>query len=158
MNLGINAATPNYNCQRKNSPNFGMAVLVDKNALPVLKNQAMKLSNKAGKNGTTSAYENLWNQINESIDRQKDNPVNIILKKVFGRNAIQAVVVDSTAETAVKNKKFSQGIFSRSGNMKCLEQAEEHANKLNDANARISEFNLATKADYKAGANAAAAE
>ena len=31
MNLGINTpSVANYNCQRKNSPSFGMAVLVDK--------------------------------------------------------------------------------------------------------------------------------
>lgn len=155
MNLSINTATPNYNCQRKNSPNFGMAVLVDKKAIPVIKEQAMKLSSKAKKEGVASAYEKFWTNFNETVDRQNENPVNIIVKKIFGRKALKAVVVDSTAESAVKNTSFSQGILSKNGSLKFLEKAEAQADKLNNTNSRVADFNIAEKIDYKAGARQA---
>lgn len=162
MNLGINPAVTNYNCQRKNSPNFGMAVLVDKKAIPVIKEQAMKLSKDVKRNLLTEftpysspdplpAYDKFWKDFNDTISRQESNPVNIIVKKARGRKALSAVVVDSTAETAVKNKKFSQGLFSENGSLKFLSKAEKQANKLNDTNSKVNELKIATKNDYKPG-------
>lgn len=157
MNLGINTpSVANYNCQRKNSPSFGMAVLVDKKAIPVIKAQAMKLSDILAENAhptDVSDYTSFWNSLNATIERQKENPVNIIIKKIFGRNSVKAVVVDSEgAEKAVKNSSFNQGVFRNNGDLTFLYEAEAQANKLNDANSRIDKFVIAEKSDYKPGA------
>jgi uncharacterized protein YkvS len=143
MNLSCVNNSSNY---QKNQ-SFGMAVKVDKKAIPVIKEQALKL--KDGQKAQN--YSEFWDNLKGTIERQKDNPVNIIIKKVMGRKALSGVVVDSTAETAVKNKSFSQGLFSKNGSLEFLKKSEDYANKLNQTNGFVSEFEVASKADYKAG-------
>jgi len=146
MNLGINQA------QNYSSPNFGMAVKVDKKAMGVIKSQSMRLSEKSKKNGMDSPYGEFWNHFNSVVEHEEANPVNIIIKKVFGRNKLKAVVVDSNAETAVKNQKFSQGLFSRNGSLNFLDDSAACANKINNDNHRLEQLTTATKADLKPGA------
>lgn len=158
MNLCVNTpSVANYNCQRKNSPSFGMAVLVDKKAIPVIKAQAMKLSDVLAENAhptDVSDYAAFWNAFDAAVERQKENPVNIIIKKIFGRDSVKAVVVDSVgAEKAVKNSAFKQGVFRKNGDLNFLYEAEAQANKLNDANSKIDKFVIAEKSDYKPGAS-----
>ena len=66
----------------------------------------MKLSDILAENAhptDVSDYTSFWNSLNSTIERQKENPVNIIIKKIFGRNSVKAVVVDS--EGAEKSSK-----------------------------------------------------
>ena len=155
MNLSIGQASYNdMNCQRKNNPNFKMAVKIDPSAMKVMKNQTLKLSSKAPKkNPAGSAYEKFWTKLNDSISRQEENPVNIIIRKTKMRNGLTAEVVDSQAATAVKNQKYSQSLLSKNGSLKFLDKAEKTANKINDTNIRLGKLTEATKNDYKAGYN-----
>ncbi|MBR3889006.1 hypothetical protein IKJ53_00680 [bacterium] len=52
---------------------------------------------------------------------------------------------------AVKNKSFSQGLFSKNGSLKFTKRAEAEANKLNEANTRIAELPKAAAKDFYAG-------
>ena len=152
MNLGI---TPVNYGMKNNNPNFGMAVKFDKKALPIVKEQALSLSQKHVA-GEQTAYKSFWNKLNDIIAGQKDNPNNIIIRKTKMRNGLTAEVVDASAENAVKNSKFSQGLFNRKGNLEFLERAEAQANKLQDVNTSIKEFDIANKLDYSAKAKAKA--
>lgn len=151
MNLGI---TPMNYGMKNNNPNFGMAVKFDKKALPIIKEQALKLSNKHVP-GELTNYESFWSKLNEIIASQKENPNNIIVRKTKLRNRLTAEVVDASAENAVKNSKFSQGLFEK-GDLTFLKKAESQANKMQDVNNNIKEFDLATKLDYSAKAKAKA--
>lgn len=146
MNLGINSSMNNYNainCKRNANPSFGMAVKVDGPATKVIKEQVLKMDAKKA--------EGFWEKFQALIDRQAENPVNIIVRKCKNRNALAAEVVDSQANNAVKNKSFSQGLFSKNGSLKFTKRAEAEANKLNEANVRIAELPKAAEKDFYAG-------
>ena len=128
MNIGINN---NVN----NRPSFGMAVLFDETALPVMKKQAMKLGKKD--------YNNFWEKINYAIDRQAYNPTNIIVRKAAHRDALVAEVVDVNADTAIKNYVTAQGLIHRNGSLKFLHRAETQADKINDTNAKTGDYRSA---------------
>ena len=142
MNLGINSSINNYNainCKRNANPSFGMAVKVDGPATKVIKEQVLKMKAKKA--------ERFWEKFQALIN----NPVNIIVRKCKNRNALAAEVVDSQANNAVKNKSFSQGLFSKNGSLKFTKRAEAEANKLNEANTRIAELPKAAAKDFYAG-------
>lgn len=136
MNIGIN----NVN----NRPNFGMAVLFDETALPVMKKQAMKMSQKG--------YEKFWAKVDEAVDRQLGNPTNIIVRKAKHRDALVAEVVDSDANTAIKNYVTAQGLIHRNGSLRFLNRAESKANKISDSNIKINRLNRADASHYRPGA------
>lgn len=138
MNIGIN----NVN----NRPNFGMAVLFDETALPVMKKQAMKLSQKG--------YEKFWANIDGAVDRQMGNRTNIIVRKANHRDALVAEIVDENADTAIKNYVTAQGLIHRNGSLKFLDRAESKANKISDSNSRIQRLDLAEERHYYPGATA----
>ncbi len=153
MNLSINSVTPNYNaknCQRKNNPNFCMAIKFTESGMKEVKRQAMKLSDVA-KDGNVSPYGQYWQHIKTAIAEEAQNPENIIVDKKFGMHRLTATVVDSDAETAVKNTKFSQGLFRKNGDLKFLNESREGVRKLHDSNANIEDFEIAEKADFKPG-------
>lgn len=153
MNLSINQSNCNdISCQRKNSPNFKMAVKIDSNAMKIIKNQTLKLNNKA-KDGNVcnTAYGRFWTKLNNTISRQQENPVNIIIRKNKMRNGLTAEVVDSEALSAVKNQKHSQPLFCKNGDLNFLDKAEKTADKINETNIRLGELTKAVKKDYRAG-------
>ncbi len=115
-----------------NRPSFGMAVLFADSAKPVMKEQAAKLSKKG--------YAKFWETINGAVERQAENPNNIIVRKAKRRNALAAEVVDADSATAMKNYVTAQGLLSRNGSLKFLQKAEVRADKLNDLNSKISEL------------------
>jgi hypothetical protein len=130
-------------CKRRCNPNFGMAVKVDPSANKVIKNQVLKM-----KPETASTF---WENLNGFIDRQKDNLNNIVIRKTNHRNALAAEVVDAEVETAVKNKVYAQGIFSKNGSLKFMEKAEEKANNLKEVNEKVAKLPEATKNDFYSG-------
>lgn len=137
MNIGINN---NVN----NRPSFGMAVLFDETALPVMKKQAMKLSKKG--------YEKFWAGIDGAVDRQAGNPTNIIVRKANHRDVLVAEVVDGNADTAIKNYVTAQGLIHRNGSLKFLNRAEAKANKVNDSNMKIDKLDIAEERHFYPGA------
>lgn len=146
MNLGINSVSNNYssmNCQRKNSPSFGMAMKVDKSAEKIIKDQVLSLKPKKA--------EAFWAKLEELKSSSESNPVNWIIRKCNRRNALAAEVVDSNAETAVKNKVFSQPLMFKDGKLGFAEKAAAEAEKLNDANLKIQALPKSTEADFFAG-------
>ena len=155
MNLSINSVTPNYNaknCQRKNNPNFGMAIKFTESGMKEVKRQAMKLSDVAKDGyGNASPYAQYWQTIKNAIREEAQNLENIIVDKKFGMHRLTATVVDADAETAVKNTKFSQGLFRKNGDLKFLDESRAGVRKLHDSNANIEEFEIAEKADFKPG-------
>lgn len=152
MNLSISPM--NYG-MKNNTQNFGMAVKFDKKALPILKEQVLSLSQKQIP-GADTKHQSFWNKLNDIIERQANNENNIIVRKTKFRNSLTAEVVDASTEHAVKNSKFSQGIFTSKGDLGFLEKAEVQANKLENVNSRIEEFDIANKLDYSAKAKAKA--
>ena len=146
MNLSINSSMNNYNainCKRNANPTFGMAVKVDGTATKVIKEQVLKMNSKKA--------EGFWGKFQALIDRQAENPVNIIIRKCKNRNALAAEVVDSQANNAVKNTTFTQGLLSRNGSLNFTKKAELQANKLNEANVKIAELPKAVEKDFFAG-------
>lgn len=136
MNIGINNAN--------NRPSFGMAVLFDESALPVMKKQAMKLSQKG--------YEKFWTKIDAAVDRQAGNPTNIIVRKTAHRDALAAEVVDGNADTAIKNYVTAQGLIHRNGSLKFLDRAETKANKISDTNVKLEKLDIAEERHFYPGA------
>ncbi|MCR5265383.1 MAG: hypothetical protein K6E29_02165 [Cyanobacteria bacterium RUI128] len=112
-----------------NRPSFGMAVLFEKSATPVMKEQATKLSKKG--------YQKFWDGIESAINRQEANPNNIIVRKAKHRNALVAEVVDADTANAMKNYVTAQGLISRNGSLKFLNRAEKRANALDDLNRKV---------------------
>ena len=84
--LGINNSINNSN-YRNNSPKFGMAIKLDSSAVPVIKKQAAKMR-------SIEKY-NFLSLIRQNVERQVDNPVDIIIRKTKFRKALAAEVVDS---------------------------------------------------------------
>lgn len=146
MNLGINSVSNHYssmNCKRNNSPSFGMAMKVDKSAEKVIKEQVLALKPEKA--------EAFWTKLEELKTASESNPVNWIIRKCTKRNALAAEVVDSSAETAVKNRVFSQPIMFKDGSLNFAEKAKVEAEKINDANLKIDALPKADEADFFAG-------
>lgn len=121
--------------QKKSTPNFGMSVLLDKSAHAIIKKQVTELSPKKG--------ESFLKKISELVQNQKENPVNIIIRKANRRKALVAEIVDSPEGAnlgAKKNKIFSQGFFFKTGNTKFLKKAENEANNLNAINTKVKDL------------------
>lgn len=112
-----------------NRPSFGMAVLFENSATPVMKEQATKLSKKG--------YQKFWDGIQSAIERQENNPNNIHIRKAKHRKALVAEVVDADGATAMKNYVTAQRILSRNGSLKFLDRAEKRANALEDLNRKV---------------------
>ena len=94
MNVNFN---PNYQ-----SPNFGMAIKIDPNAKAILKKQTAGLSD--------SSFIKFWNSFDEAVERQAENPVDIIIRKCNHRKALAAEVVDNGSEP-LENTVYSQGFI-----------------------------------------------
>ena len=133
MNLSVNSVSPN-----PNTPNFGMAVKLDENAHRVIKKQVAKMS--------ASTADKFWNDLDAAVERQKDNPVNILIRKCNHRRALAAEVVDDR-ENALDNKVFAQGLFNPGG-LKFVDKAEEYANNVNKLNNKLSRYEKAIDTDY----------
>ncbi len=146
MNLGINSYSSNYNsmnCKRNNSPSFGMSMLVEKSAEKVIKDQVLSMKPKKA--------EAFWAKLEELKASSEKNPVNWIIRKCNRRDALAAEVVDSAADTAVKNRVHSQPILFKTGNLKFAEKAKAEADLINDTNLRIADLPKAKEADFYAG-------
>lgn len=133
-NLRGNPMNVNFN----NSPNFGMAIKLDKSAHLVLKKQAAGMSEKS--------YEKFWDTIDRAVKRQESNPVDILIRECKYRNALAAEVVDHSEEP-LKNTVFTQRLFFPKG-LKFLSKAEKRADKINDMNSRIETYPEAVREDY----------
>lgn len=128
MNIGF---TPNYQSMNINrTPNFGMAVVLEEKAVPVIKKELVKLSDQQ-----VSAF---WEKINNVRSRQASNPVDInITKNLFGK--IRAKVIDSS-NPAAKGITTKRRLFEGKGNLNFLDRAEHQANVLNKSNIELSEI------------------
>ncbi len=132
MNLGITPANQNINCKRNNSPKFGMAIKLDKSAHSIIKKQAVALSEKS--------RNNFFTKLRQAVERQENNPVNIIIRKTKHRNALAAEIVDSEIGKSmggIKNQVTSQPFIFKNGNLFFLNKAEIKANKLNETNNEV---------------------
>ncbi len=138
MNLSVNPMGQNFN--NRNSVNFGMAIKLDNDALPIIKEQASKLSK--------GAYEEFWKNFDAAVSRQQENPVNIIVRKCNNRRALAAEIVDKS-ENPLDNQVFTQG-FGKKG-LKFLDKAEVKADNINDMNQRLGKYDLAIDDDYNPG-------
>jgi len=128
MNIGF---TPNYQSMNINrTPNFGMAVVLEEKAVPVIKKELVKLSDQQ-----VNAF---WEKINNVRSRQASNPVDInITKNLFGK--IRAKVIDSS-NPAAKGITTKRRLFEGKGNLNFLDRAEHQANVLNKSNIELSEI------------------
>ena len=118
------------------------AVKLDPNAQPVIKRQVIKMS--IDKNCK------FWQKFDEIVQRQLENPVDIIVRQCNNRkNALAAEVVDHS-EDAIGNLVFTQGILCKKG-LKFLEQAEKKADIINDTNTKLTKYTPATDDDYFCG-------
>ncbi len=120
------------------STNFGMAIKIDPNAKAILKKQTADLS--------SSSFENFWKSFDEAIERQAENPVDIIIRKCNHRKALAAEVVDNGREP-LENTVYSQGFIFPS-KMKFINKAEKRADTLKDLNQRLDKYTEAVKDDY----------
>ncbi len=120
------------------STNFGMAIKIDPDAKAILKRQTSDLSQKA--------YDKFWKSFDEAVERQADNPVNILIRKCNNRQALAAEVVDSGNEP-LKNTVYTQGFFFPS-KLKYINKAEKKADTLNDLNERLGKYAEAVEDDY----------
>lgn len=128
---------------RGNQPNFGMAVLIDNSAKSVIKKQTMGLSPKR--------FDKFWNKLNEKIEQEKDNPVNTIVRKANHRDALVAEVVDSNADTAIKNYVTAQGLIHKKGSLKFLDRGTARAQRIKEANQNLEKMAAAEEKDFYAG-------
>ena len=132
--LGINNSINNSN-YRNNSPKFGMAIKLDSSAVPIIKKQAAKMR-------SIEKY-NFLSLIRQNVERQVDNPVDIIIRKTKFRKALAAEVVDSKFGQEMgklNNNIFTQPFRKKDGNLKFLDEATIHADKLNETNNRVREL------------------
>ena len=137
MELGLNT---NYNTRQS----FGMAVLIDKSAEPIIKKQTSKMSN--------AACEKFWDRLSGSINTQQQNKNNIIIRATKHRNALAAEVVDENADTALKNYVTAQGLIHKNGSLNFLERAESRANRLQETNKKLAGMDKAEERHYYPGA------
>lgn len=120
------------------STNFGMAIKIDPNAKAILKQQTADLS--------ANSFLKFWNSFDEAVERQADNPVDIIIRKCNHRKALAAEVVDNGNEP-LKNTVYSQGFIFPS-RLKFINRAEKRAETLNDLNQRLAKYTEAVDDDY----------
>lgn len=130
------------------STNFGMAIKLDPSAKTILKRQTSELSQKA--------YDKFWQSFDEAVERQADNPVDIIVRKCKNRNALAAEVVDNGDEP-LKNTVYSQGLIFPS-KMRFIQKAEKKADTLNELNTRLAKYTEAVEDDYFPAAEKQAGE
>ena len=133
MNLNVNSVS-----RGQTNPNFGMAVKLDSDAHSIIKKQVSKLSAKKA--------EKFWEDFDKIVEDQKDNLVNIIIRKCNNRQALAAEVVDNS-ESALENKVFTQGLFNPKG-LKFVKKAEEYADNINNLNTKLAKYEKAVDADY----------
>ena len=95
---------------------------------------------------SASTADKFWNDLDAAVERQKDNPVNILIRKCNHRRALAAEVVDDS-ENALDNKVFAQGLFNPGG-LKFVNKAEEYANNVNKLNNKLSRYEKAIDTDY----------
>ncbi len=120
------------------STSFGMAIKIDPNAKAILKKQTADLS--------VNKYLKFWDSFDEAVERQSENPVDIIIRKCNHRNALAAEVVDNGNEP-LKNTVYSQGFIFPS-RLKFINKAERRADTINDLNQRLSKYTEAVDDDY----------
>ena len=120
------------------SPNFGMAIKLDNNAHSIIKKQVAKLSSEKA--------DKFWQTLDAAVERQKENPVNVIIRKCKHRQALAAEVVDNS-ENALNNKVFSQKLFSPKG-LNFIDKAEKYADNVDKLNQKLGQYEKAIDADY----------
>ena len=120
----MNKISPIKINQNNNSPKFGMAIKMHENAIPVLKKQALKINPKS---------ENKFLEtLNGIIERQKENPIDIILRKNKKGNKLIAEI--STSKEKIQ---FSPSLFEKVKDLKYLLKAEKKADFLNKVNDEV---------------------
>lgn len=132
--MKLNSVSP----LRNYTPNFGMAVKIDKNAHAVIKRQLAGLSN--------DAVDSFWKELDAVTTRQAENPVNILLRKCNNRKALAAEVVDNSNEP-LDNRVFTQGLFRPKG-LKFMSKAETYADNVNSLNTKLAKYDEALDVDY----------
>ena len=127
MHLGINPIT-NSSAQYRNNPKFGMAIKLDKSAIPVLKEQFVAMSNKKD-------AETFISDIRKAVDFQKPNPVSIVIRAVEDApGKLGAEIVDSKFGKELGMLAKRTVIQSRIGDTEFINIACNCANALNIAN------------------------
>ena len=133
--LSINPAiNSNLNCTpKRNNPSFGMALKIDPSAAPIIKRQALALGNEGN---------SFFAEIQGVINTQKNNPVDIILRKAKYRNALAASIKDAEAAKKFGEAKIStsQPWIFKTGNLNFLHKAEKEADKLNQTNNKVKDL------------------
>ena len=89
---------------------------------------------------TETRKNNFFTKIQQAFERQKDNPVDIILRKAKHRKALAATIVDSEAAKGigqVNNITTSQPFVFKNGSLRFLNEAEKKANRLNQTNNQV---------------------
>lgn len=125
--------------------NFGMALYIEGSAHPVIKKQALKMSEKA--------YTEFWDKIRRIGDFQADNTdADIYVRKSKHRNALIAEVIDN-GENPLEKTKYSQPLLFKNGKLKFLIQAEETADKIKNMAWRLKKYALPDKAEDTAEAS-----
>lgn len=119
----------NYNTTQNTKPSFGMALKINESAIPVIKKQAFQLE--------TNARGNFLREIEDASKNEKDNPVNIIIRKSKFRKALVAEVIDSEEGKklgSIKKKTFSQPFGKKIVSLKFLDKARDYALRLSNVN------------------------
>lgn len=119
----------NYNTTQNTKPSFGMALKINESAIPVIKKQAFQLE--------TNARGNFLREIEDASKNEKDNPVNIIIRKSKFRKALVAEVIDSEEGKklgSTKKKTFSQPFGKKIVSLKFLDKARDYALRLSNVN------------------------
>ena len=134
MNLSINNSM-------NSNPNFGMSVLIDRTAEPIIKKQTLGLSKRA--------YSKFISRLDGAIERQLNNPNNIIIRSTNSGRGLAAEVVDAEGATAVRNYVTAQGLLQRNGSVKFSKDAERKADRLESINGKLSNVAKAEEKDYR---------
>lgn len=119
----------NYNTTQNTKPSFGMALKINESAIPVIKKQAFQLE--------TNARGNFLREIENASKNEKDNNVDIIIRKSKFRKALVAEVVDSEEGKklgSTKKKTFSQPFGKKIVSLKFLDKARDYALRLSNVN------------------------
>lgn len=119
----------NYNTTQNTKPSFGMALKINESAIPVIKKQAFQLE--------TNARGNFLREIEDASKNEKDNPVDIIIRKSKFRKALVAEVIDSEEGKklgSTKKKTFSQPFGKKVVSLKFLDKARDYALRLSNVN------------------------
>lgn len=119
----------NYNTTQNTKPSFGMALKINESAIPVIKKQAFQLE--------TNARGNFLREIEDASKNEKDNPVDIIIRKSKFRKALVAEVIDSEEGKklgSTKKKTFAQPFGKKIVSLKFLDKARDYALRLSNVN------------------------